>query len=137
MKRTVLFLALPAALFLGSAAMMAQNPVCNPQPCVNNGCATGMPCYTDEETPAPCYIPENGCGYEVCNYGPLVDRYAYLADKYKNLGVSERQAAVANNNAEIIELQKLDNHFSQNRNSGNLTTDQQLKVQTAYGTIRR
>ena len=131
---TLASLALTGALAL---PMAAQDYNCNPQPCYNNGCSTSTPCVTQTGETAPCYIPEMGCGYENCNYPALVERYAYLAHKYNGLGPSERQAAIANNDAEVAELQRLDNHFAQNSNPEGLTPEHLLTLRTAQGTVRR
>lgn len=140
MKRNFLG-AMGLMLTLGWFNLSAQEPVaeptCDPVPCNNTPCVANTPCTTVSGEQAPCYVPEMGCGYTACDYPGLVDRYAYLAGKYNTFGPAERQAAIAQNNAEVIELQNLDNRFAKGGYENQLSTDQLLKLQAAQGSIRR
>ena len=122
MKKTVLSLALGAVLFAIAPNCMAPDN-CMSQP------------YEQYCTPEPCY--DTYCSVPAEYTGDLVNRYAQLADKYKTLGPSERQAAIANNNKEVIELSNLDRHFTWNCDPACLTPDQQLTVKTAQGIINK
>lgn len=138
MKKFFIITLTCTALSLSIKAQIAEAETsCNPQPCYNNGCAIEQPYVTQEDVNTPCYIPEMGCGYENCDYPALVNRYAYLAHKYNTYGPSERQRAIADNNNEIIELQRLDNHFNTNIFPKGLNEDQKLQLRAAQGSIKR
>lgn len=134
-----------AVLAVGFAAVFCDlkaqepvsQPVCDPVPCNDTSCMSPVPCTTEQGDTAQCYTPDYGCDFTSCYYPSMIDRYAYLANKYNTLGPADRQAAIANNNQEVIELQKLDNKFAASSVRNNLTTEQLLKLQAAQGSIRR
>lgn len=113
-----------AAAFLCAFGAFAQ------EPCMGSTEYNDAACYA---SPQPyCYNQANYC-YDVPT---MVNRYAYLADKYKTYGANERHAQIANGNQEAAELQGLDNYFNANSCYNKLNADQQLTLQTTKATVK-
>ncbi|MCH5248188.1 MAG: hypothetical protein J1E99_08515 [Muribaculaceae bacterium] len=102
--------------------------------CFSQEYCMGQP-YAQYCNPQPCYDVYSNVPAQYNQ--DLVNRYAELAGKYRNYGVNERQAAIANGETEAIELNNLDRHFTQYCDPSCLTPEQQLTVSTAQATVKR
>ena len=120
---------LGAVLLAASGVMKAQMP-CEPQPC-----DTTVNC----DQPAWCYTPATGCGYnyDECDQPALIQRYAELAQKYRELGPNDRWSRIYNGDNEVKELQQIDNYYNTKGVPQGLTPEQELQLQTARGSVLR